>query len=208
MKPEFNFPNIITAVRILLTPVFIWLVMSESGVMVQLAGLIFLIAAVSDWYDGWHARRYNKMSAFGRFFDPLADKVLIGAAFFVFASLGLFSLWMVLVIVGRDILVTLLRVVADLKGQPVVTSRFAKWKTALQLAFLCYIIAVVTVKNVEWLRLHMGTGFIDTLLSPWIVETSMIVLTILSLVTAGQYLIENRHTLRILVNGSLARSTP
>src|SRR5690606_29829078 len=141
------------------------------------AGLIFLIAAVSDWYDGWYARRYNKMSAFGRFFDPLADKVLIGAAFFVFASLDFFSFWMVFVIVGRDILVTLLRVVADLKGQPVVTCRLAKWKTALQLTFLCYIIGVVTLKNVEWFTARVAAGFIDALLSPWIVETGMIVLT-------------------------------
>lgn len=208
MKPEFNFPNIITAARIVLTPLFIWLMLGDNGVMVQLSGLIFLLAAVSDWYDGWYARRYNQMSAFGRFFDPLADKVLIGAAFFAFASLDFFSLWMVLIIVGRDILVTLLRVAADLKQQPVVTSRMAKWKTALQLVFLCYVILVFTLKNIEWLRAHLDVAVLDSFLSPWIVQGSMLILTILSLVTAGQYLIENRHTLRILASGRLARTTP
>jgi CDP-diacylglycerol--glycerol-3-phosphate 3-phosphatidyltransferase len=208
MKPEFNFPNTITAARILLTPLFIWLMMSDNGVEVQLSAVIFLLAAISDWYDGWAARRYNAMSSFGRFFDPLADKILIGAAFFAFVHLGLFSLWMVLIVVGRDILVTLLRVVADLKHQPVVTSRLAKWKTALQLIFLWYVVAVFTLKNVAWLRQEMTAATFDAFLSPWIINISMLLLTALSLITAVQYAIENRHTIRILTNGNLARTTP
>jgi CDP-diacylglycerol--glycerol-3-phosphate 3-phosphatidyltransferase len=208
MKPELNFPNIITAGRILLTPLFIWLMMSDNGVEVQLSAVIFLLAAASDWYDGWAARRYNAMSAFGRFFDPLADKILIGAAFFAFVHLGLFSLWMVLVVVGRDIVVTLLRVVADVKRQPVVTSRLAKWKTAMQLVFLWYVVAVFTLKNVAWLRVHVNLSTFDAFLSPWVVDVAMLILTALSLITAIQYLIENRHTIRILTNGNLARTTP
>lgn len=208
MKPEINFPNIISALRILLAPLFVWLITSYDAVSIQLAALIFLIAAISDWYDGWYARRYNAMSAFGRFFDPLADKVLIGAAFFVFVALGLFELWMVVVIVVRDFLVTLLRVVADLKKQPVVTSRLAKWKTALQLIFLWYIIVVFTLKNVAWVREIVTGARLDAMLAPLIVDSMMIFLAALSLLTAVQYLVENRHTLRILTNGSLARTTP
>ncbi len=100
MRPE-QLPNIITASRIVLTPLFIYLLMSGDGVMVQASAGVFLVAAISDWYDGWYARKYNAMSSFGRFFDPLADKVLIGAAFFAFAFLDILSLWMVLAIVGR-----------------------------------------------------------------------------------------------------------
>ncbi|MBS1913434.1 MAG: CDP-diacylglycerol--glycerol-3-phosphate 3-phosphatidyltransferase [Bacteroidetes bacterium] len=207
MKPELNFPNVITAARILLTPLFVWLVLSQDGVRVQVAALIFLLAAISDWYDGWYARRYNAMSAFGRFFDPLADKVLIGAAFFVFVTLGPFDLWMVLVIVGRDLVVTVLRVIADLKHQPVVTSRLAKWKTALQLIFLWYVVLVFTLKNVIWIREAITVARLDALLSPAIVMPAMLLLTLLSLVTAGQYLYENRHILRVLTNGSFARTT-
>jgi CDP-diacylglycerol--glycerol-3-phosphate 3-phosphatidyltransferase len=208
MKPEINFPNIITAARILLTPLFIWLMMSDNGVEVQFSAVIFVLAAVSDWYDGWAARRYNAMSSFGRFFDPLADKILIGAAFIAFVHLGVFSLWMVLVVVGRDLVVTLLRVVADVKRQPVVTSRLAKWKTALQLVFLWYCVAVFTLKNVAWLHQHFNAATFDAFFSPWIVDTAMLILTALSLITAIQYVIENRHTIRILTNGNLARTTP
>ncbi len=207
MKPEINFPNIITAARILLTPLFIWLMMSDDPLLIQLSGVIFIIAAVSDWYDGWYARRYNRMSPFGRFFDPLADKVLIGAAFFAFVSLGIFDLWMVVVIVARDLIVTLLRVVADLKRQPVVTSRLAKRKTALQLIFLCYILAVYIAAHVDWIGNALGRGAFEFLLSPWIVRGTMVVLVVLSLVTAVQYIIENRHILRSIFNGSLARTT-
>lgn len=208
MKPEINFPNLITAARILLTPLFIWLMVSEDSLLVQLSALIFLIAAISDWYDGWYARRYNMMSAFGRFFDPLADKVLICAAFFAFVALGLFDLWMVLLIVARDIIVTLLRVVADIKHQPVVTSRLAKWKTAMQLIFLWYVVAVYTIRHIEWIGARVSTATLDSLFSPWVITSSMIVLTLLSLITAVQYLIENRHLLRLIFNGSVARTTP
>lgn len=76
MKPTLNIPNAITASRILLTPLFLWLLLSNDGTLVQIAAAVFLVAAVSDWYDGWYARRYNAMSAFGTFFDPLADKFL------------------------------------------------------------------------------------------------------------------------------------
>ena len=180
----------------------------KDAVQVQLSAGVFLVAALSDWYDGWYARRHNAMSSFGRFFDPLADKVLISAAFFAFVFLDILSLWMVLVIVGRDVIVTILRVVADRKRQPVVTSRLAKWKTALQLVFLWYVIGAYTLRKVDWISARIDPRTIDLLFSPWIIQTSMLLLTALSLVTAAQYLFENRHTLRILTNGSLARTTP
>jgi CDP-diacylglycerol--glycerol-3-phosphate 3-phosphatidyltransferase len=206
MKPEVTLPNIITASRILLTPIFIWLMLSGDGLLVQLSAAVFLIAAITDWYDGWFARRYNSMSAFGRFFDPLADKVLIGAALFAFAFLDRVSLWMVIVIVGRDVLVTILRIIADRKRQPVVTSRLAKWKTAAQLVILWYIVAAYTAVNVAWMKQDISPSLEQTLFSPWIIDGSMIVLTILSIITALQYLIGNRHVLPF-VSSSVARTT-
>ncbi len=207
MKPEITFPNIITASRIVLTPVFIWLMLSGDGLLVQLSAAVFLLAAVSDWYDGWYARKYNAGSAFGKFFDPLADKVLVGAAFFAFVFLGILNIWMVVVIVGRDVLVTVLRVAADRRHQPVVTSQLAKWKTAMQLVFLWYIVAVYTMQNIIWIRQSVGSPFLASFFSPWIIYGSMIVLTALSLITAAQYLLENRHILRPSWDGSVARTS-
>jgi CDP-diacylglycerol--glycerol-3-phosphate 3-phosphatidyltransferase len=206
MKPELSTPNIITASRIILTPAFIILMVSEDAIAVQLSAAIFLIAAISDWYDGWYARRYNMMSAFGRFFDPLADKVLVGAAFFAFVSLGVLELWMVLITIGRDVLVTVLRFVADRRKAPVVTSRLAKWKTAAQLVFLWYIVGVYTMQRVEWIRETVTSARLASLLSGWILDGGMGLLTLLSVVTAAQYIYENRHLFRVVSDGSVART--
>ena len=206
MKLEFNPPNIITASRIVLTPAFVLLMVSEDAIAVQLSAAVFLIAALSDWYDGWYARRYNMMSAFGRFFDPLADKVLVGAAFFAFVSLGILELWMVLITIGRDLLVTVLRLVADRRKTPVVTSRLAKWKTAGQLVFLWYIVGAYTLQRVEWIREIVGASSLDALFAPWIIQGAMGLLTLLSIVTAVQYVVENRHLFRLPANGSIART--
>jgi CDP-diacylglycerol--glycerol-3-phosphate 3-phosphatidyltransferase len=203
MRPTLNIPNAITASRILLTPVFLWLLLSGDGVMVQISAAVFLIAAVSDWYDGWYARRYNMLSPFGTFFDPLADKILVGAGLFAFAALGVLELWMVCVIVARDVVTTLLRVVADRRGQPIVTSRLAKWKTAMQLVFLWYIVLVWTLRNIEWIARGIAPETFNMLLSWGVVQPTMIALVILSIVTASVYLIENRHILRIRTNENI-----
>jgi CDP-diacylglycerol--glycerol-3-phosphate 3-phosphatidyltransferase len=207
MKPEITFPNIITATRIILTPIFVWLMVSQDATLVQISAAVFLVAAITDWYDGWYARKYNAGSAFGRFFDPLADKVLVGAALFAFVFLDLLNIWMVIIIVGRDVLVTLLRVAADRRHQPVVTSQLAKWKTAMQLVFLWYIVAVYTMQNVGWIKAQVTPPVLATFFSPWIINGSMILLTLLSLITAAQYLLENRHILRVCWNGGIARTS-
>ncbi|MGE3799680.1 MAG: CDP-diacylglycerol--glycerol-3-phosphate 3-phosphatidyltransferase [Candidatus Kapaibacterium sp.] len=208
MKPTLNIPNAVTASRILLTPLFLWLLLSDNGVMVQLAAALFLIAAISDWYDGWYARRYNAMSPFGAFFDPLADKIFIGAAFFAFVALGVLEFWMVLIIVGRDILTTLLRVLAERKGRPLVTSRIAKWKTAAQLVFLWYVVGAWTLNNVEYLREWIGADHIAALLSPVIVDPCMLLFVALSVYTALQYLIDHRHVSRFARKGNNVAQTP
>jgi CDP-diacylglycerol--glycerol-3-phosphate 3-phosphatidyltransferase len=206
MKLEFNPPNIITASRIILTPAFVVLMVSEDAIAVQLSAAVFLVAALSDWYDGWYARRHNMMSAFGRFFDPLADKVLVGAAFFAFVSLDVLALWMVLITIGRDVMVTVLRFVADRHNAPVVTSRLAKWKTAGQLVFLWYLVAAYTMTRVEWVRALVPTAHLKALFAPWVIDGAMGLLTLASIITAVQYLYENRHLFRVLANGSVART--
>ncbi len=203
MRPTLNIPNGITATRILLTPVFLWLLLSNDGVMVQVSAGIFLVAAISDWYDGWYARRHNALSSFGTFFDPLADKIFVGAGLFAFSALGVLDLWMVFIIVGRDVVTTLLRILADRRGQPVVTSRLAKWKTGLQLVFLWYIVLVWTLRNIEWLSAHIPAETFEGLLAPSVIMPALLILVVLSVLTATIYLIENRHVLRVSTDGNL-----
>lgn len=206
MKPELNIPNAVTALRVLLTPLFIWFLMSSDGVLVQVSAAVFLLAALSDWYDGWHARRYKAQSRFGTFFDPLADKVLVGAALIAFGSLGLLPMWMVLVVVGRDVLVTALRIFAERRGKAVVTGLLAKWKTGGQLLFLWYVVVVFTMNRVGWVQRAFHPSTFTNLLSPGTLYIPMIVLTALSVVTAVQYLIDNRYALPF-IGPRLARSS-
>ena len=197
LRFTFTIPNAITASRILLTPIFLWLLLSDNGVLVQFSAGVFLLAAISDWYDGWYARRHKITSPFGTFFDPLADKIFIGAAFFAFAALDVVELWMVAIIVARDVITTVIRIIADRRGRPVVTSRLAKWKTALQLVFLWYVVGVWTMLNIEWVRERLGNDLVEGLLSYSIVDPAMIILVLLSIVTATLYIVENRHVLGI-----------
>ncbi|OYV87919.1 MAG: CDP-diacylglycerol--glycerol-3-phosphate 3-phosphatidyltransferase, partial [Ignavibacteriae bacterium 37-53-5] len=94
-------PNQLTILRILLTPIFVALFISERLILKQVSVLVFAIAALTDWYDGWVARKLGKVTRWGIFLDPLADKVLTSAAFIAFAWLGLVQWWMVWVIVVR-----------------------------------------------------------------------------------------------------------
>lgn len=113
---------------------------------------------------------------------------------------------MVIVIVARDLLTTVLRIIADRRGSPVVTSRLAKWKTALQLVFLWYVVAAWTVNNVHYLHEMFSTNGENIFLSPWIVNSVMLLLVVLSVITAFTYLIENRHVIRLSGGSNVART--
>ncbi len=133
-------PNQLTILRIILSPVFLYLFLSDIIWMKQVSIAVYIVAALSDWYDGWLARKFNYITSWGKFWDPLADKILTSAAFIGFAIVDLIPWWMVIIIVGRDVLITLLRAFADLKSYTFTTSYYAKWKTLLQMIFLYYLL--------------------------------------------------------------------
>ena len=133
-------PNQLTLLRILLTPVFVSLLLSSEPSMKLAAMVVFLIATLTDWYDGYFARKYGYITKWGKFLDPLADKILVSAAFFCLVHLDVVRLWMVIIIVIRDFLITGLRSYAMFCGTPVVTSQLAKIKTFLQMAVVYLIL--------------------------------------------------------------------
>ncbi len=108
-------PNQLTVLRIILSPVFLFFFLSDIIWMKQVSVAIYIVAALSDWYDGWLARKFNYITSWGKFWDPLADKILTSTAFIGFAVVDLIPWWMVIIIVGRDVIITLLRVFADMK---------------------------------------------------------------------------------------------
>jgi len=131
-----NLPNMITVFRIVLVPVlFLLLFFSPGKLQSFFAGLVFSVASISDCVDGYLARRMNLVTDFGKFLDPLADKLLVGVALIMMIPLGRVPLWIVVIILGREVMVTLLRVISLRKGNKVIeASMTGKYKTGFQIA--------------------------------------------------------------------------
>jgi CDP-diacylglycerol--glycerol-3-phosphate 3-phosphatidyltransferase len=142
-----NWPNRLTLTRIFLAPLFVFLFLIDN-VYARLAALIiFAIAALTDLVDGWLARKYNITTGFGKFMDPLADKILVSSALIAFIALGYARTWMVVPIIARDFFITGLRSLAAYKGVVITTSGFAKVKTFLQMTVVGVILAYINLKT-------------------------------------------------------------
>ena len=142
-----NLANRLTMLRILLTFVFM-VVLSWQGLWAKIAALvIFILAALSDLFDGMIAHRRNMVTDFGRLMDPIADKILVLAAFAAFLQLQLIEAWMFVIIVSREILITSLRLFALNKGKVLSAARAGKHKTVSQMAVIFYILGFIVVKE-------------------------------------------------------------
>jgi CDP-diacylglycerol--glycerol-3-phosphate 3-phosphatidyltransferase len=192
-----SIPNSLTLLRILLTPVFVFLLLSESAALQQLSVCVYIVAALTDWYDGWVARRYGDTTRWGKFLDPLADKILAAAALFTFVSLGLADAWMVWIIVARDFLITSLRSYAEWLDQPIVTSRSAQAKTFGEFVVIYYILLLHVARTVPVLQRDFGDT-IDALMQPEVIFGMLLVVTLSTIGTGILYLFENRTFLREL----------
>lgn len=191
--------NKLSLLRIALSPLFLFLIISDDALYRQLSLAVFLLAAITDWYDGEIARRSGTVTNAGKFLDPLADKFLTSAAFLAFAILAYVPWWMVLLIVGRDLLITLLRSLAETRGAHIVTSKTAQWKTFIQMTVLYYLLLLIVGKDVIWLQQLLGDTF-ALLLDATVVYVLMLIVTFLTVYSGAKYMIENRHFVASLFN--------
>jgi CDP-diacylglycerol--glycerol-3-phosphate 3-phosphatidyltransferase len=203
----FSPPNQLTFLRILLTPVFIVFLLSSDLLLRQWSLAIFILAAITDWYDGWLARRWGYVTRWGALFDPFADKVLISAALIAYSYIGLIAAWMVWIIVVRDAVITVLRSYAEHKGKPVVTSNLAKIKTLFQYLIIYYLLVLYVGQNIPWFRDNYGT-LIQSLLNYSLIYSVMAVITILTIWTCIAYFFDNWQTIRELYDGSKKSQIP
>lgn len=187
-----NLANKITLMRVILVPVFIVLIMAsqipgmktlvENGTL-SVAVLnwcalgVFLVASITDFLDGYIARKYNMVSNFGKFMDPLADKLLVCSALICLLALGRMNVWLVLVIILRDFVISGFRLVASDKGVVIAANMWGKVKTTMQMILICFVIPGVSA--FYWISVVLG----------WIV----LFLTVYSLIDC---LIKNRHVLK------------
>ncbi len=147
-----NLPNRLTLLRVVLIPVFVVLLAvdfdwgniaflgAEIPMHQFIAGVIFTIAAITDWLDGHLARKHNLVTNFGKFMDPLADKLLVTAALVLLVEMDLVAAWVVVVILSREFAVTGLRLVAADEGIVVAAGKSGKAKTWVQLFAIIFLL--------------------------------------------------------------------
>ena len=183
-------PNQLTILRIILTPVFLFFFLSDLIWMKQVSVAIYIVAALTDWYDGWLARKFNYITSWGKFWDPLADKILTSAAFIGFAIVDLLPWWMVIIIVGRDVIITLLRAFSDMKNYNFTTSYYAKWKTLLQMIFLYYLLILYVAQYTPEINSIYG-NIISVMLNEQLIFLAALIITLITFHSGLLYIIRN-----------------
>lgn len=191
-----NLPNAITFSRLILTAVFVAGTAMESVLGHWIALVSFVIAAISDFVDGWLARKLGLVTPMGKLMDPLADKVLVCSAYVYLSAEGVCPVWVTVMILAREFLVTGLRQIAVEAGQVMAADRLGKWKTGLQLTFC---ITCLVWFAFEPLRAdHPFVSLIRYLSHPdgWLTPASMWLALALTLLSGWNYLWSSRALLK------------
>ena len=198
--------NIVTLIRICLVPVFVLAILSPWPEWVGLPGItmeakcviaagIFILISCTDWLDGYLARSRGEVTDFGKFMDPLADKILVTAALIALVELAVLPGWPVLIILGREFIVSGVRMVAASKGTVIAASWYGKAKTVFQ------IVAIVLFLLKDSLTFTSAAGAFSSpmFVISWAVMVIALILTVMSML---DYLVKARHLLR----GSVSRA--
>lgn len=173
-----NLPNKLTLARVIMIPFFVVFMLTGLGGSASrwIALAIFIIASLTDLLDGHIARKYNLVTNFGKFMDPLADKLLVCAAMICLVELGKLPAWIVIVIISREFIISGFRLIASDNGRVIAASYWGKFKTTFQMLMICLMIA-----DIAAIRLLTD-----------IVMWVALILTIVSLV---DYLMKNKDVL-------------
>lgn len=187
---KLSVPNILSLSRIIVAPVFLFMFLSNKANVVALSCVLFLIGALSDYFDGWYARKYHLTSKWGVFIDPLADKILTSTGFIAYVILGIIPFWMVLIIIIRDFSITFLRLFADSHNMEIKTSNSAKLKTFLQFVFLAYVQIFIFTDKLNLFGL--SKELLHNLVYSQFTFFAMLFLTLLTTYTFYEYTQDNK----------------
>lgn len=204
-----NIPNAISLLRIILIPLFLYLIFLTEVEKRVWALVVFLIASLTDILDGWSARKLGQETSFGKFLDPLADKFLVISALIAFLILDpLIPAWMILIIILRDVLLTIMRYLAIKKNSILRTTRFGKVKTAFQMISIIVIIMVLIIRrSADYVAVQVSSDdimkfnkvyeiFNSQISNKWLIITPyclMAIVTILTALSGIRYIITNRQ---------------
>ncbi len=194
MNYLYTIPSLLSLSRILLTPVVILLITMQYP-FPWLGIVVFTGAALTDLFDGKLARKHNLESDYGKFIDPLADKVLVLGMFFFFYYVTLIPLWILLLITMRDIMITGLRNITNKKNMLMQTTYFAKVKTTIQFIAIYYTLLYIVVSKKSLYSLGL-----NYLLNQQILYIIMLLVAVITCCSGVDYLIKNRQKLISLFN--------
>ncbi|NOQ21415.1 MAG: CDP-diacylglycerol--glycerol-3-phosphate 3-phosphatidyltransferase [Candidatus Aegiribacteria sp.] len=197
-----NWPNRITIIRILLSPLFMVLLIDNRQESRIAALVVFSVASLTDLYDGYLARKYGWITNLGKFLDPLADKLLVALALIGLNQIDLVPGWALYLIIGRELMVTGLRSITAYAGVLILPSRMGKYKTSSQmLSMFCYLLFSVlgTTERAGFLQ----SGGMDLSAARNLLLSSadilLVVAVLLSIISGADYFWRNRSVLRRLV---------
>ncbi len=176
-----NLPNKLTILRILLIPIFVFFLMLDNNSIKIIPLVIFIAASLTDTLDGNIARKFNLITDFGKFMDPLADKLLVSSALICFVEMNYISAWIVIIIIGREFLISGFRTLAASKNVTIAANKWGKIKTVFQMILIIVIL-------IDYAR---PIQFINELINPLIIIT-----VLLTLISAITYLVNNRNVIK------------
>jgi len=175
-----NVPNILTIVRVIMIPFFVvYMLCDITQADKYIALTIFIVASMTDWLDGYLARKYKLITNFGKFMDPLADKLLVSAAMICLIETGKLASWIVIIIISREFIISGFRLVAADSGIVIAASYWGKFKTVTQM-----LMVIILISDLGGVFITIEQIFI------W----ASVILTIVSLI---DYIVKNRQVLSV-----------
>lgn len=186
-----NLPNSLTVSRVILTALLIVCLLVKGAFWSYLAVAVFIIAAATDWLDGWLARRRGQTSDFGKLMDPIADKILVLGALVTFVGLNLIPAWMVIVVIVRESMVTGARLKAATRGVVIQASRGGKYKTVSQMAAIGVILLLLAFRTTVAAEPAAWSAQWDAMLQR-LIYTTMLAAIVLTVISGATFFWRNR----------------
>lgn len=160
-------PNMLTSLRVFLVPVVIYLLLQRTETMDLVAALVFGVAAITDYFDGYLARKQKSESVFGKLMDPLADKFLVVASLCMLQDMGRIHPIVVILLISREMAITGLRAYASSEGLIIGASNSAKWKTAFQMVAIPFLMVRQGVFGLPIFQIGQGLIYLSLGISLW-----------------------------------------
>lgn len=197
-----NLPNKLTLSRVVMVPFFVafLLLVPRYSYFKWIALGIFIVASLTDLLDGKIARKYNLVTNFGKFMDPLADKLLVCSALIGLSSLQVVPAWITIIIIAREFIISGFRLIAAEKGIVIAASMWGKWKTTFQMIMLCAQM-IVLGQNLGWdcgrsALVYGIAAYRFYFVTMIIANVTMYIALILTIVSLIDYLMKNKDVLK------------